>query len=171
MNSRQVLLIALLGFVASCAKDGSGDGSGNGDDVYNWCFHQDSCCLMVPNVLTPNADGINDAFFVSTYNMADLCLIILDSHMNELFRTTDPYNGWNGTSVTGANYSSGMYFYDIRATSTSGVDIHRVGHLHLLRHVFSDCIHNGCPVITGDMFDPRRCGEQYPTQEIIQRCD
>lgn len=60
--------------------------------------------IRIPNVFTPNGDGINDIFLE---NMPDVALVIINRWGQELYRGL---GGWDGTSH-GQEMSAGTYFY------------------------------------------------------------
>lgn len=66
----------------------------------------------VPNIFTPNADGINDLFFVPNACPAeDYLLVIYNRWGQEMFETTDITEGWDGKNKSGNNSSEGSYYY------------------------------------------------------------
>jgi gliding motility-associated-like protein len=72
----------------------------------------------VPNGFTPNGDGINDIFrplgsseFVSEFEMT-----VWNRWGQEVFRSTDPLNGWDG-KFKGQDAQSGVYAYIINYKS------------------------------------------------------
>jgi len=72
--------------------------------------------LYIPNVFSPNSDGINDvfqAYFASEKNIANFQLTIFDRWGNLLFQTKQPNNGWNGISKNQA-VAQGMYIWFIQ---------------------------------------------------------
>lgn len=55
------------------------------------------CDIYLPNVFSPNADGINDVFgIVDNVSMSQWKLQIFDRSGNMVFESNDPLNGWNG---------------------------------------------------------------------------
>ncbi|MBK7855528.1 MAG: gliding motility-associated C-terminal domain-containing protein [Bacteroidetes bacterium] len=66
-------------------------------------------CLIF---FTPNADGINDLFFVPNACPAeDYLLVIYNRWGQEMFETTDITEGWDGKNKSGNNSSEGSYYY------------------------------------------------------------
>ena len=66
-----------------------------------------------PNIITPNGDGINDAFTIQHLPPGS-SLIIYNRWGNEVFRTAHYNNTWQGTTETLGNetkLSDGTYFY------------------------------------------------------------
>lgn len=71
----------------------------------------------VPNAFTPNGDGHNDVFFMSTNIrvITDFEMLIYDRWGGLIFRTTDPYQPWLGSrGNSGPILPTGVYAYRIR---------------------------------------------------------
>jgi gliding motility-associated-like protein len=66
--------------------------------------------ISPPNIITPNGDGINDAFDI--YGLPPgSSLVIYNRWGNEVFRTQNYQNDWQGRTKTGAPVPDGTYFY------------------------------------------------------------
>jgi gliding motility-associated-like protein len=64
-------------------------------DVFNIGFSIQNCDLVIPNVFTPNGDGINDFFEILNlehYPMAQI--VIYNRWGNKVFEHSDYYNNW-----------------------------------------------------------------------------
>lgn len=74
-------------------------------------YNNDS--FLLPNVFTPNGDGLNDCFQAAPVNPH--CLIFqiwIYNRWGELvFRSEDPLFCWNGNAINGGNCADGTYFY------------------------------------------------------------
>ena len=88
--------------------------------------------LQVPNVFTPNGDGMNDEFRVAYKSLASFQCWVLNRWGRKIFYWTDPQKGWDGT-IGGKNAAEGAYFYIIKAVGTDGVKQNRKGDINLLR--------------------------------------
>ena len=65
----------------------------------------------IPNVITPNGDGVNDALVIpSISNLPDHELIIYNQWGDVVYRTTDYNNDWEGT-YNGEALPDGTYYY------------------------------------------------------------
>ncbi len=76
--------------------------------------------LLIPNAFSPNNDGQNDIFKIC--NMTNEKLIdfkVFNRWGTILFRTTDPKQGWDGTSK-GQMQPIGVYGYVIRIGYSDG---------------------------------------------------
>lgn len=85
---------------------------------------------FIPDAFTPNGDGRND-FFIPRFNFypSSYLLIVLNRNGNEVFRTTDPEEGWDGRVNSGSLAAEGVYVYYLRYTSYNGVKKERKGHI------------------------------------------
>lgn len=67
--------------------------------------------IFIPNVFTPNQDGIQDVFRVE-YNGDELFLLkIADRWGVTLFETHNSKEGWDGKTFSGTEVADGVYFY------------------------------------------------------------
>ena len=75
--------------------------------------------LFVPNSFTPNGDLKNDIFIVSAQNFSTFELNIYNLYGTNLFSTTDPSIGWDGT-FNGKEVQKGNYVVTIFAVDIFG---------------------------------------------------
>jgi len=73
--------------------------------------------LKVPNVFTPNGDGINDEFRVQYKSIAEFHCWVYNRWGKLVYSWDDPAKGWDGT-INGRPAAEGAYFYVIRAKGT-----------------------------------------------------
>lgn len=67
--------------------------------------------IEIPNIITPNGDGINDLFTISGIEYCEKNrLIIRDKTGKVVFQTTDYKNDWGGAEVTEGVYYYSFYF-------------------------------------------------------------
>lgn len=89
--------------------------------------------IFVPNVFSPNDDGSNDIFFVTSKNLATLELMIFNRWGNLMATIDTPFGGWDGKSEGGNDAKEGVYFYKYVATGQAGEEIKGQGFLTLVR--------------------------------------
>lgn len=75
--------------------------------------------IIIPNVFTPNNDGVNDEFFISSSGFSEYKLEIYDRWGVKLFEETNPNVHWDGHTTSGAACSDGTYYYILTAITPS----------------------------------------------------
>ncbi len=94
------------------------------------CFN-----FEVPNVFTPNyagVSGVNNMFYIKTVNMNAWSILIFDRWGKEMFKSSNPYEYWTGTTEGGGQAPDGVYYYIINGTC-QGNTYKRDGFLQLIR--------------------------------------
>lgn len=84
--------------------------------------------LQVPNVFTPNGDGIQDLYLIRYQGSEPFQLQIYDRWGRPMFSTSQPDQGWNGQHPDGGQASEGVYFYALNIGGRS-----YTGNLTLIR--------------------------------------
>jgi large repetitive protein len=76
--------------------------------------------LVVPNVFSPNGDGVNDYFFPKFVNVESLEFWVLNKWGESLFHTTDINSrGWDG-KIRGETAMPGNYVYKLQYKTVDG---------------------------------------------------
>ncbi|MCB9261521.1 MAG: gliding motility-associated C-terminal domain-containing protein [Flavobacteriales bacterium] len=90
--------------------------------------------IFVPNVFSPNQKGqeANNYFYVYGNHVSDFHIQIFNRWGNEVFSSDDINQAWDG-KVNGVYCETGVFGYQIQATSTSGDQYKLAGTLLLLR--------------------------------------
>ena len=91
--------------------------------------------IKVPNVFTPNMDGVNDVFKASIPNELDVngySLSIYDRYGVLIFDTQKARQHWDGRTTSGVQCSEGTYFYLLQL-SVSSQQIELTGFVQLFR--------------------------------------
>ncbi len=88
--------------------------------------------LAVPNVFTPNGDGVNDEFRVAYRSLRTFSMLVFDRWQHQVYSSTDPARGWNGT-INGRPAAESAYTYIIEAVGTDGTKYKKKGMVNLLR--------------------------------------
>ena len=78
--------------------------------------------ITIPNVFTPNNDGVNDLFFLKSINLDEITIIIIDRWGHKIYElTSDKGNvAWDGKNQLGKEVAEGTYFYIIKAKGKDG---------------------------------------------------
>ncbi|HOL01245.1 MAG TPA: gliding motility-associated C-terminal domain-containing protein [Paludibacteraceae bacterium] len=88
--------------------------------------------LEVPNVFTPNGDGINDEFRVAYQSLTQFEAWIYNRWGRLVYHWNDPQKGWDGT-IGRKEAAEGPYFYIIKAVGADGKKYLKKGDINLLR--------------------------------------
>jgi gliding motility-associated-like protein len=76
--------------------------------------------LELPNVFTPNNDGINDILIVNTEGLTEFSLVVLDQRNKIIYTSQDSTISWDGLGLSGEPIPSGNYVYFITARDADG---------------------------------------------------
>lgn len=89
--------------------------------------------ILVPNVFTPNGDGINDGFIVIAGSMKEYNLVIYNRWGQLIFKSNSPAINWTGNTLSGARCPDGTYFYILTATDYNDQPHNLAGFVQLIR--------------------------------------
>ena len=90
------------------------------------CFDRDTLLiivtegysLVVPNVFTPNGDGLNEEFIVKGEGVSTFSIEIIDRWGLKMFSSSSINTSWDGKTAGGKDVPADTYFYLINATSS-----------------------------------------------------
>ncbi|MCS6990722.1 MAG: gliding motility-associated C-terminal domain-containing protein [Chitinophagales bacterium] len=89
--------------------------------------------IFIPNVFTPNGNGLNDVLYVRTTGVEDLVFFrIYDRWGKRIFETNSLDRGWDGR-YNGQEMPAGTYLYEWQARCLNGELIQGFGNVTLLR--------------------------------------
>ncbi|MGO4289301.1 gliding motility-associated C-terminal domain-containing protein [Chitinophaga sp. RAB17] len=88
--------------------------------------------IYVPNLFSPNGDGINDIEYVYSTAIAQLEFRIYNQWGQLVFTSKDQRQGWDGT-MSGQKQPVGVYVYIVRATMQDGTVITKKGNVTIMR--------------------------------------
>lgn len=91
----------------------------------------DESSVYIPNVFTPNGDGVNDIFYTPGHNLTSYSISIFNRWGEELFTSDDPTKGWDG-SFKGQIVPNGTYVYVLKAAGADNVIYNKSGHITIL---------------------------------------
>ncbi len=88
--------------------------------------------LPVTNFVSPNNDGRNDFWAINTPELYQgYELIIYDANGQDVYKSANYQNEWNGQDNSGGELPSGVYFYTFRKP---GTQFNYKGSIHLVRN-------------------------------------
>jgi gliding motility-associated-like protein len=88
--------------------------------------------LNVPNVFTPNGDGVNDHFEVLCDGATIYEFTIFTRTGNRVFHSLSPRLFWDGKNLAGYDMPEGIYYYVIEETDSQEGET-SAGTIHLFR--------------------------------------
>ena len=94
---------------------------------------EDGLTLVIPNVFTPNNDGLNDFFTIKSTGIKDVSLQIFNRWGQKLYEFAGPKASWDGLTPQGAIVPTGTYFYFLKATGFDDKIIEKNGTVSLFR--------------------------------------
>ena len=91
--------------------------------------------LSVPNVFTPNGDGINDFYYLKATGLSDITITIFDrwGHKTYELTTTKGNISWDGKNQFGKEAPDGTYFYVLKAKGKDDKEFEQKGTISLFR--------------------------------------
>jgi gliding motility-associated-like protein len=92
-----------------------------------------SSITVLPNVFTPNGDGINDFCTVKGKNLDTFQMKVFDRAGQIIFESQSLDNSWGGKNKFGENIPTGTYFYLINARGIDGKIYEHAGPITLSR--------------------------------------
>lgn len=88
--------------------------------------------IFVPNIFSPNGDGVNDILYVYSNAIATMVFRIYNQWGEELFESKSISTGWDGTSG-GVKQPVGVYIYVLQATMQDGTVVNKKGSVTIIR--------------------------------------
>jgi len=108
-------------------------------NTFTGCTVEDSitidilnCNVFVPNVFSPNADGVNDYLYVRSLCVKSMDFSVFDRWGNKLFETQHQSQPWDGT-YKGKKMEVGTYMWYLTALLSDGTHVTKSGDVTLVR--------------------------------------
>jgi gliding motility-associated-like protein len=70
--------------------------------------------VEIPNVFTPNGDGINDVFTINSTGIQELSCEIYDRWGLKIYNWDKKNDGWDGRTLSGSKATEGTYFFILK---------------------------------------------------------
>ena len=94
---------------------------------------EDPSIINIPNVFSPNNDGQNDLFIVTSIGIKEFDCAIYDRWGLKMTDFSSVETGWDGRTDAGAKASDGTYFYVIKAIGFDNKIYDKTGYILLTR--------------------------------------
>jgi gliding motility-associated-like protein len=102
-------------------------------DTVTKCINvEDNFMIEIPNIFTPNLDGVNDEFKVRAKGVKEFHCEIYDRWGIKLYEWDDVSKGWNGYLKNNSKAPTGTYYYIIKCVLNNGEIKEFKGYLTLL---------------------------------------
>ncbi len=89
--------------------------------------------LMLPNIISPNNDGINDVFTAKSSNLASFHCLLINRWGVLVAELSEPNQSWNGTTKSGVALPEGVYYYVVSAKGKDDKEYNLKGFVSLVR--------------------------------------
>ncbi len=107
---------------------------GCNDTVSSPLIIADTVLLTMPNIFTPNNDGINDVFAPNAHGMKSLSCTIYDRWgIKVITLDNDNVSYWDGYTTSGVACTEGTYFYTLTATDLNTKSYNLKGFFQLIK--------------------------------------
>jgi gliding motility-associated-like protein len=93
-----------------------------------------NCDIEMPNVFSPNGDGINDLYHIKGDDeiFKEFHIVILNRWGNVINEYDDPSGTWNGTDHAGNYVPTGVYFYKVNSVTLQDEVLEKEGFIHVV---------------------------------------
>jgi gliding motility-associated-like protein len=92
------------------------------------------CSIQIPNIITPNGDGLNDVWVIGLDRPVFFDVVIYNRWGRVVYESEDFSTFWDGTNYkSGELCSEGVYFYIIRVNDFEGRAFEQQGDLTVIR--------------------------------------
>lgn len=78
--------------------------------------------VQIPNIFTPDGDGVNDRFHIKTSGYTDLTCQIFNRHGEVVYRFHGLDGSWDGYSHAGVKVANGVYFVYLQLTTEGALE-------------------------------------------------
>jgi len=89
--------------------------------------------LEIPNVFSPNDDGINDIFFILSSGFKELSISIFNRWGNLITTYNTLKDNWKGINYNGEKCSEGTYYYILNGVKINNEQYNNTGYILLVR--------------------------------------
>jgi gliding motility-associated-like protein len=104
------------------------------DTVTSTIVVTDGLSVLIPNVFSPNEDGVNDLFMITSTGVKELTLEIFNRWGQLMYESKSRDKAsWDGMTSNGEKAPTGTYFYFVKAIGFDDKEISKNGPLNLFR--------------------------------------
>jgi len=88
--------------------------------------------VIIPNIFTPDGDGVNDVFQIQSAGYDQLTCTIFNRHGEPVYRFYGLNGTWDGFTHAGIKVTAGVYFILLEISLSDGSSETRQGTLQVL---------------------------------------
>ena len=94
------------------------------------------CDIEMPNIFTPNGDGVNDTYLIKGDKeiFKEFNIVITNRWGNIITEYNDPSGIWDGTNNKGEIVEDGVYFYNVQAVTLQDEAIAKKGFIQVIKN-------------------------------------
>lgn len=91
--------------------------------------------MEVPNIFSPNKDGVNDVFRLIASSLSEVYVVIFDRWGNRVYEAESNTGNfaWDGKNMQGKDCADGVYFYIIKGKGKDDKSYEKKGNVTLVR--------------------------------------
>ncbi|MCW3104085.1 MAG: hypothetical protein JWO09_2525 [Bacteroidetes bacterium] len=115
-----------------CVMLVSANTSGCVDTVTECVVVANDATVNIPNIFTPNGDGNNDVFFISSTGVKELTCTVYDRWGLKIAELNSVNAGWDGRTTSGNTASDGVYYFILDIKGLNDKTIQKQGFVQLL---------------------------------------
>ncbi len=79
--------------------------------------------LLIPNVFSPNGDGINDVLKLNYHGYGDYTILVFDRWGRKVFETKDTQVFWNGRDNSDQDVPEGVYYLVVKVAGDGAIPV------------------------------------------------
>ena len=133
-----ILFLSLFGFVGAqntpAFENGTTEAERSQEGILEQAPDLDSdeaLKLFIPNAFTPNADGINDIYYITNAGFNIFDFTVFDRWGNQVFSSNYPDFRWDGL-IKGRKIPAGVYVFVFRGVTKENISIRRSGNISVI---------------------------------------
>lgn len=81
---------------------------------------EDQNIVDIPNIFTPDGDGVNDVFRINASGFSDITVSIYNRYGEVVYRYFGENGSWDGYTHAGVKVSPGVYYVYVEVTNAGG---------------------------------------------------